>query len=125
MTGAGRGGQGRGAERGAAPRSAHRGRGRHRPAASSPPSSGAAPVCHGGDGGRYDCEAWRDATSYTHGGEPVGTLEHGVNYFSCQENLGRRETYGKWTNVWWARTDDDNGHRDVYVSPRLRQGRRQ
>ncbi|MYU15674.1 serine/threonine protein kinase, partial [Streptomyces sp. SID8361] len=59
---------------------------------------------------------WRDATSYTHGGEPVGTLEHGVNYLYCQENLGRRETYGKWTNVWWARTDDDNGHRDVYVS---------
>ncbi len=86
------------------------------PAASSAPPSGAAPVCHGGDGGRYDCEVWRDATSYTHGGEPVGTLKHGVNYFYCQENLGRRETYGKWTNVWWARTDDDNGHRDVYVS---------
>ncbi|GAA1688254.1 hypothetical protein GCM10009680_29760 [Streptomyces yatensis] len=59
---------------------------------------------------------WRDATSYTHGGEPVGTLGHGVNYFFCQENLGRRETYGTWSNVWWARTDDDNGHRDVYVS---------
>ncbi len=86
------------------------------PSASSAPPSGAAPVCHGGEGGRYDCEVWRDATSYTHGGEPVGTLKHGVNYFYCQENLGRRETYGKWTNVWWARTDDDNGHRDVYVS---------
>ncbi|WP_432254061.1 serine/threonine-protein kinase [Streptomyces sp. HNM1019] len=86
------------------------------PAAPSDPPSGAAPVCHGSGGGRYDCEVWRDATSYTHGGEPVGTLKHGVNYFYCQENLGRRENYGKWTNVWWARTDDDNGHRDVYVS---------
>ncbi|MEU9968877.1 serine/threonine-protein kinase [Streptomyces malaysiensis] len=84
------------------------------PASARP--SGAAPVCHDSGGGRYDCEVWRDATSYTHGGEPVGTLEHGVNYLYCQENLGRRETYGKWTNVWWARTDDDNGHRDVYVS---------
>ncbi|BBJ45792.1 hypothetical protein SSPO_085100 [Streptomyces antimycoticus] len=86
------------------------------PEASSAPPSGAAPVCHGSGGGRYDCEVWRDATSYTHGGEPVGTLKHGVNYFFCQENLGRRETYGTWSNVWWARTDDDNGHRDVYVS---------
>ncbi|EFL21524.1 hypothetical protein SSOG_01236 [Streptomyces himastatinicus ATCC 53653] len=59
---------------------------------------------------------WRDATSYTHGGEPVGALKQGVNYFYCQENLNRPERYGKWTNVWWAKTDDDNGNKDVYVS---------
>jgi hypothetical protein len=30
--------------------------------------------------------------------------------------MGRRETYGQWTNVWWAKTDDDSGNTDVYVS---------
>lgn len=34
----------------------------------------------------------------------------------CRQNLGRREAYGKWTNVWWAKTDDDSGNTDVFVS---------
>ncbi|WP_421109532.1 serine/threonine-protein kinase [Streptomyces sp. NEAU-S77] len=85
--------------------------------AASPTSSpGAAPACSDIGGGKYNCVVWRDATSYTHGGEPVGTLKQGVNYFYCQENLNRPERYGKWTNVWWAKTDDDNGNKDVYVS---------
>ncbi|MGX1676225.1 hypothetical protein [Streptomyces sp. NPDC055400] len=29
---------------------------------------------------------------------------------------GPRETYGQWTNVWWAKTDDDSGNRNVFVS---------
>ncbi|MFI0822588.1 serine/threonine-protein kinase [Streptomyces sp. NPDC021098] len=83
----------------------------------SPASSpGTAPACRDLGGGKYNCVVWRDATSYTHGGEPVGTLKQGVNYFYCQENLNRPERYGKWTNIWWARTDDDNGNKDVYVS---------
>ncbi|MEI5134931.1 hypothetical protein RB199_25470 [Streptomyces libani] len=40
----------------------------------------------------------------------------GTNYFYCQSKLGRRETYGKWTNVWWAKTDDDSGNSGVYIS---------
>ncbi len=48
--------------------------------------------------------------------QQVGTLNAGTNYFYCQANLGRRETYGKWTNVWWAKTDDDSGNSGVYVS---------
>ncbi|OMI34500.1 putative protein serine/threonine kinase [Streptomyces sparsogenes DSM 40356] len=59
---------------------------------------------------------WRTATSYTAGGEPMGTLNQGLNYFYCQQNLGRRETYGKWTNVWWAKTDDDSGNTNVFIS---------
>ncbi|MGP4046914.1 hypothetical protein [Streptomyces sp. 2A115] len=35
---------------------------------------------------------------------------------SCQQNLGRRETYDKWTNVWWAKTDDDSGNTNVFIS---------
>ncbi|POX36057.1 serine/threonine protein kinase, partial [Streptomyces sp. Ru73] len=54
--------------------------------------------------------------SYTKNYERVGTVKAGTNYFYCQANLNRRETYGKWTNVWWARTDDDSGNTGVYVS---------
>ncbi|MFF7656490.1 serine/threonine-protein kinase [Streptomyces sp. NPDC007983] len=84
--------------------------------ASPASSADTAPACSDIGGGKYNCVVWRDATSYTHGGEPVGALKHGINYFYCQENLNRPERYGKWTNVWWARTDDDNGNKDVYVS---------
>ncbi|GAA2364335.1 hypothetical protein GCM10010246_65470 [Streptomyces cuspidosporus] len=77
---------------------------------------GPSPVCHDAGGGKYNCDVWRTATSYTAGGEPMGTLNQGLNYFYCQQNLGRRETYGKWTNVWWAKTDDDSGHTNVFIS---------
>ncbi|MGW7246822.1 hypothetical protein [Streptomyces decoyicus] len=59
---------------------------------------------------------WRAASSYTSSFQQVGTLKSGTNYFYCQAKLGRRETYGKWTNVWWAKTDDDSGNSGVYVS---------
>ncbi|MGY0055965.1 protein kinase domain-containing protein [Streptomyces sp. LZ34] len=80
------------------------------------PDPDPSPVCRDAGGGKYNCEVWRTATSYTAAGEPVGTLNQGLNYFYCQQNLGRRETYGKWTNVWWAKTDDDSGHTNVFVS---------
>ncbi|MFD7014297.1 serine/threonine-protein kinase [Streptomyces sp. NPDC059928] len=67
-------------------------------------------------GGKYDCQVWRTATSYRQGGATAGVLKAGTNYFYCQSDLGRRETYGKWTNTWWARTDDDSGNTNVYVS---------
>ncbi|MET9913723.1 protein kinase [Streptomyces sp. NPDC006476] len=75
-----------------------------------------APSCTAIGGGKYDCTVWRDAKSYTASGAEAGVLHAGVNYFYCQQNLGRRETYGRWTNVWWARTDDDSGNTNVYVS---------
>jgi serine/threonine protein kinase len=67
-------------------------------------------------GGKYTCEVWRDATSYDAGHRAVGTLHQGTNYFYCQKKLPQRETFGKWTNIWWARTDDDSGNANVYVS---------
>jgi hypothetical protein len=79
-----------------------------------------APVCHSIGGGKYNCEVWKTATSYTaagaEAGAEAGTLNAGTNYFYCQQNLGRRETYGQWTNVWWAKTDDDSGNTNVFVS---------
>ncbi|ATL25911.1 serine/threonine protein kinase [Streptomyces formicae] len=74
------------------------------------------PVCHPAGGGKYNCSVWRTATSYTASGAEAGSLNSGTNYFYCQQNLGRRETYGRWTNVWWAKTDDDSGNRNVFVS---------
>ncbi|MGY1502873.1 serine/threonine-protein kinase [Streptomyces sp. QTS52] len=74
------------------------------------------PACVSIGDGKYNCTVWRTATSYTASGTEVGVLNSGTNYFYCQQNLGRRETYGEWTNVWWAKTDDDSGNAGVYVS---------
>jgi len=79
-------------------------------------SSSPAPACQSIGGGKYNCQVWRTAKSYTASGTEVGVLGEGTNYFYCQQNLGRRETYGEWTNVWWAKTDDDSGNTNVYVS---------
>ncbi|GGU46259.1 serine/threonine-protein kinase [Streptomyces lavendofoliae] len=81
-----------------------------------------APACHPMGGGKYNCEVWRTAKSYRADGSEAGVLNAGTNYFYCQANLGRRETHGEWTNVWWARTDDDNGNTGVYVSDVYLQG---
>jgi tRNA A-37 threonylcarbamoyl transferase component Bud32 len=67
-------------------------------------------------GGKYNCQVWKTADSYTAAGAKVGILGAGTNYFYCQQNLGRRETDGEWTNVWWAKTDDDSGNTGVFVS---------
>ncbi|QYX82078.1 serine/threonine-protein kinase [Streptomyces akebiae] len=80
------------------------------------------PVCHSIGGGKYNCTVWTTAKSYTAAGTEVGVLNQGTNYFYCQANLGRRETSGEWTNVWWAKTDDDSGNTDVYVSDVYIQG---
>ncbi|WP_374050363.1 hypothetical protein [Streptomyces roseicoloratus] len=78
----------------------------------SPASGG----CTSRGGGAYDCQVWRTEKTYRHDGGETGVLNAGTNYFYCQVNLGRRETYGQWTNVWWARTDDDSGNTNVYFS---------
>ncbi|MFD5741824.1 serine/threonine-protein kinase [Streptomyces massasporeus] len=75
-----------------------------------------APACHPIGGGKYNCQVWKTADSYTASGTRTGILNAGTNYFYCQQNLGRRETSGEWTNIWWAKTDDDSGNTDVWVS---------
>ncbi|EGX55687.1 protein serine/threonine kinase, partial [Streptomyces zinciresistens K42] len=74
------------------------------------------PVCFSIGAGKYNCTVWKQAESFTASGTRVGVLNAGTNYFYCQQNLGRRETSGRWTNVWWAKTDDDSGNTGVYVS---------
>ncbi|UGY94706.1 serine/threonine-protein kinase [Streptomyces gobiensis] len=74
------------------------------------------PSCTAIGGGKYNCEVWRTADSYDAAHQKAGTLYAGTNYFYCQKKLSYRETYGEWTNVWWARTDDDSGNQNVYVS---------
>ncbi|MFG2372115.1 protein kinase [Streptomyces sp. NPDC048504] len=87
---------------------------------SAPATGGSSPspvsACESIGGGKYNCQVWRSAKSYTASGTEVGVLGAGTNYVFCQENLGRRETYGQWTNTWWAKTDDDSGNTNVYVS---------
>ncbi|UUU20031.1 serine/threonine-protein kinase [Streptomyces sp. DSM 40750] len=80
------------------------------------------PSCFPIGGGKYNCTVWRTAKSYTAAGTEVGVLNQGTNYFYCQQNLGRRETYGEWTNIWWAKTDDDSGNTNVFVSDVYIQG---
>ncbi|MEV5974140.1 protein kinase [Streptomyces sp. NPDC051921] len=72
--------------------------------------------CTSQGGGKYDCQVWRTEKTYRHDGGEMGILNAGTNYFYCQVDLGRRETYGQWTNIWWARTDDDSGNTNVYFS---------
>ncbi|TJZ44216.1 serine/threonine protein kinase [Streptomyces piniterrae] len=74
------------------------------------------PSCVDIGGGKANCDVWRTSDSYTESFQKVGTLNMGTNYFYCQAKLGRRETYGEWTNVWWAKTDDDSGNAGVYIS---------
>ncbi|MFF5982265.1 serine/threonine-protein kinase [Streptomyces olindensis] len=85
-------------------------------ATGGPTTPAPAPACHAIGGGKYNCQVWKTADSYTASGTKVGILNAGTNYFYCQQNLGRRETSGQWTNVWWAKTDDDSGNTDVWVS---------
>ncbi|MFI5658814.1 protein kinase [Streptomyces sp. NPDC051684] len=83
---------------------------------SASPSDAPSPACTHIDGGKSNCRVWRSATSYDSRHRPVGTIHPGTNYFYCQAKLTQRETYGKWTNVWWAKTDDDTGNAGVFVS---------
>ncbi|MEU2421278.1 protein kinase [Streptomyces sp. NPDC007851] len=75
-----------------------------------------APACRSAGAGTYTCEVRSAAKSYTASGTKAGKVHPGAHAFYCQADLGRRETHGRWTNVWWARTDDDNGNTGVYIS---------
>ncbi|MGW5654370.1 protein kinase domain-containing protein [Streptomyces humi] len=75
-----------------------------------------APACRSAGGSTYTCEVRSAAKSYTASGTKAGKVHPGAHAFYCQADLGRRETHGRWTNVWWARTDDDNGNTGVYIS---------
>ncbi|MER7188413.1 serine/threonine protein kinase, partial [Streptomyces hyaluromycini] len=76
-----------------------------------------APVCQSAGDGTYTCLVRNGgAKSYTADGVKAGKVRQGAHSFYCQADLGRRETHGKRTNVWWAETDDDKGNTGVYIS---------
>ncbi|MFF7473068.1 protein kinase [Streptomyces sp. NPDC008092] len=75
------------------------------------------PVCVSAGDGTYTCRVRNGgAKSYTADGVKAGKVRQGVHAFYCQADLGRRETHGQRTNVWWALTDDDKGNTGVYIS---------
>ncbi|GGN08867.1 serine/threonine-protein kinase [Streptomyces fuscichromogenes] len=85
--------------------------------ASADASATPAPVCESAGDGTYTCLVRNGgAKSYTADGVKVGKVRQGAHSFYCQVDLGRRETHGQRTNVWWAETDDDKGNTGVYVS---------
>ena len=85
--------------------------------AAAQPGRAAAAGCYSIGGGKYNCNVWRDATSYSRRDVPMpaGVLYQGTNYFYCQAT-GFRQTVGQYTNYWWAKTDDDSHNRDVWVN---------
>jgi hypothetical protein len=64
-------------------------------------------------------ETTRSATISTDGRTLAsinGWLYPGRNYFYCQAQWEKyTDSSGNW-NTWWALTDDDSGHKDVWVS---------
>ncbi|MEU5311334.1 hypothetical protein [Streptomyces sp. NPDC021562] len=85
-------------------------------AATSTPSATVTPACQATGSGTYTCEVRSAAKSYSTSGDVVGKVHPGSHAFFCQADLGRRATHGRWTNVWWAETDDDSGNTGVYIS---------
>ncbi|MDH6132572.1 hypothetical protein P3T37_001957 [Kitasatospora sp. MAA4] len=72
--------------------------------------------CSALGGGRYNCYVWQDAPSYYTGNVATGGVLHkGWNYFYCQA-VGSEVHLGGYQNNWWGNTDDDNGHKNVWVN---------
>ncbi|MEF9881410.1 protein kinase [Streptomyces sp. P9-A4] len=76
-----------------------------------PPATGCAPA-----GSSATCQVVRSATSTRYDGGEMGTVGSGPHVFFCQVDLDRSETYGGRTSRWFARTDDDSGNTNVYLS---------
>lgn len=60
---------------------------------------------------------WHTAPSYYSGlgGRTGGYLYAGRNYFYCQ-GVGNEYSALGYHNKWWLYTDDDSGHRNVWVN---------
>ncbi|MER8047970.1 serine/threonine-protein kinase [Streptomyces sp. NPDC094032] len=76
------------------------------------------PVASGctASGGSATCQVVRTATSTRYDGGEMGTVSAGPQVFFCQVDLDRSESFGGSSSRWWARTDDDSGNTNVYVS---------
>ncbi|MFB7450605.1 serine/threonine-protein kinase [Streptomyces sp. NPDC056194] len=76
-----------------------------------PPASGCT-----ASGSSATCQVVRSATTTRYDGGEMGTVGAGPHSFYCQVDLDRTETYGGTSSRWFARTDDDSGNTNVYLS---------
>ncbi|KOG27942.1 MULTISPECIES: serine/threonine-protein kinase [Streptomyces] len=67
-------------------------------------------------GSSATCQVLRSATTTRYDGGEMGTVGAGPHAFFCQVDLDRTESYGGRTSRWFARTDDDSGNTNVYLS---------
>ncbi|WP_035805424.1 hypothetical protein [Kitasatospora mediocidica] len=82
------------------------------PAAAAQASDG----CTARGDGTYNCNVWTYAPSFYENNVATGGGVHaGTNYFYCQAT-GSEVNLNGYHNNWWAKTDDDNGHKNVWVN---------
>ncbi|MFJ7958805.1 protein kinase [Streptomyces sp. NPDC096319] len=86
--------------------------------ATTAPTTEAPPPAAGctASGSSATCQVVRSATTTRYDGGEMGTVGAGPHSFFCQVDLDRTETYGGSTSRWFARTDDDSGNTNVYLS---------
>ncbi|MGW5422528.1 hypothetical protein ACWEV0_20160, partial [Streptomyces sp. NPDC003943] len=85
------------------------------PTTAAPPPPATSGGCTA-SGSSSTCQVVSTATSTRYDGGEMGTVAPGPQLFYCQVDLDHSETYGGRTSRWWARTDDDDGNTNVYVS---------
>ena len=85
--------------------------------APTPPPTKPAPPKKGSPHAKIYKNVWAQAASYTKPshGTKVGVLHKGRNYFYCQ-STGSEVQFEGYRNHWWVKTDDDSGHRNVWVN---------
>ncbi|MGW1011486.1 serine/threonine-protein kinase [Streptomyces termitum] len=76
-----------------------------------PPPGGCSPA-----GSGASCQVVRSATTVRYNGGEMGTVGAGPHTFFCQVDLDHGESYGGVSSRWFARTDDDSGNTNVYLS---------
>ncbi|MFJ5831908.1 protein kinase [Streptomyces sp. NPDC093089] len=83
------------------------------PTTEAPPPAATGCVASGSSA---TCQVVRSATTTRYDGGEMGTVGAGPHTFFCQVDLDRTESYGGRTSRWFARTDDDSGNTNVYLS---------
>ncbi|MET8972700.1 serine/threonine-protein kinase [Streptomyces hydrogenans] len=84
-------------------------------AAPAPTTQAPAGGCEAAGSGST-CQVVRSATTKRHDGGEMGTVGVGPHLFFCQVDLAHSESYGGVSSRWFARTDDDSGNTNVYLS---------
>ncbi|MGW6390244.1 serine/threonine-protein kinase [Streptomyces sp. NPDC055103] len=67
-------------------------------------------------GSSATCQVVRSSTTTRYDGGEMGTIGAGPHVLYCQVDLDHSESYGGVSSRWFARTDDDSGNTNVYLS---------